>query len=313
MKDHERSWRFLFGDSRDHVRNGVNSSSHFEPIQIQSLPPSGLMKPLGCFTNIFVANECCLGWYPLTNQPGLMKSYECTHWIPDCKSHLAFGHRNFSSCMSQRDGSPESEATISQPPAQMTGGYITYQIIKCQYHIAWLGTNIWKVNKYQISFIYSNIIKYQILFITEKVHKSRQGTQKKGRNLQKRTHRISGLWKDLWTRGTHRDCYAEMRWFLRCKKNNTRTHFFLHVFYVCFNYPCVWPKNTGSERYPRICADRPRPPGATVQSWGAKGHQPFIQKKRVWQQQPAEHQDWEFIDLSDLSADYEYKSIYIMH
>ena len=136
MKDHERSWRFLFGDSRGHVRNGVNSSSHFEPIQIQSLPPSGLMKPLGCFTNIFVANECCLGWYPLTNQPGLMKSYECTHWIPDCKSHLAFGHRNFSSCMSQRDGSPESEATISQPPAQMTGGYITYQIIKCQYHIA---------------------------------------------------------------------------------------------------------------------------------------------------------------------------------
>ena len=142
MKDHERSWRFLFGDSRDHVRNGVNSSSHFEPIQIQSLPPSGLMKPLGCFTNIFVANECCLGWYPLTNQPGLMKSYECTHWMPDCKSHLAFGHRNFSSCISQRDGSPESEATISQPPAQMTGGYITYQIIKCQYHIALLGTNI---------------------------------------------------------------------------------------------------------------------------------------------------------------------------
>jgi hypothetical protein len=38
--------------------------------------------------------------------------------------------------------SPESEATISQPSAQMTGGYITYQIIKCQYHIALLGTNI---------------------------------------------------------------------------------------------------------------------------------------------------------------------------
>lgn len=194
----ERSWkilgRFLFGDSRAHVRNGVNSSSHFEPIQIQSLPPSGLMKPLGCFTNIFVANECCLGWYPLTNQPGLMKSYECTHWMPDCKSHLAFGHRNFSSCISQRDGSPDIAgvrgnhlSTISSDDRRLhhISNYqmsIPYSIIGNKYLKKW--TNI----KYQI---YSNIIKYQILFITEKVPKSRQGTQ--GRDgTSTRTHRISG-------------------------------------------------------------------------------------------------------------------------
>ena len=168
------------------------------------------------------------------------------------------------------------------------------------------------MNKYQISFIYSNIIKYQILFITEKVHKSRQGTQKKGRNLQKRTHRISGLWKDLWTRGTHRDCYAEMRWFLRCKKNNTRTHFF----YMCFT--CVLITRVFD---PKIRVQRDTPGSAQIgrdlrgrpSRAGGPRDTNHLSKKKVWQQQPAEHQDWEFIDLSDLSADYEYKSIYIMH
>jgi len=173
-----------------------------------------------------------------------MKSYECTHWMPDCKSHLAFGHRNFSSCISQRDGSPESEATISQPPAQMTGGYITYQIIKCQYHIALLGTNIWKSEQISnIKYIQiSSNIKYQILFITERD----PGT---GRNL----HTDS---QDLWTlrisvRGTHRDCYApEMRWFLRCKKKQHQDTFFLHVFYMCFAR--VFDPKKGSDRPPDL-------------------------------------------------------------
>lgn len=144
MKDHERSWGDFFLGTAARFRKW---GQQFEPIQIQSLPRSGLMKPLGCFTNIFVANECCLGWYPLTNQPRLMKSYECTHWMPDCKSHLAFGHRNFSMCISQRSLNHQ----LRWPEATSH--------IKCQCHIALLGTNIWKkwtnikyqMFKYQIS------------------------------------------------------------------------------------------------------------------------------------------------------------------
>jgi hypothetical protein len=75
--------------------------------------------------------------------------------------------------------SPESEATISQPSAQMTGGYITYQIIKCQYHIALLGTNKY----HQIS----NIIHYRK---SAQIPARDPGT---GRNL----HTDS---QDLWTK-----------------------------------------------------------------------------------------------------------------
>jgi hypothetical protein len=155
----------------------------------------------------------------------------------------------------------------------MTGGYITYQIIKCQYHIALLGTNIWKSEQISnIKYIQiSSNIKYYSL------QKKCPNPGKGPRDGTEPPHGLTGSLDKGSLKGTHRDCYApEMRWFLICKKNNTRTHFF----YMCFT--CVLPVCLTQKRVqigPRICADRPRPPGATVQSWGAKGHQPFIQKK----------------------------------
>jgi hypothetical protein len=84
-----------------------------------------------------------------------------------------------------------------------------------------------------------------------------------------------------------------------------------HIFFTCVLRvfcPCVWPKK-GFRSAPGSAQIGRDLRGRLSRAGGPRDTNHLSKKKGVWQQQPAEHQDWEFIDLSDLSADYEYKSI----